>query len=176
MDQPGTLGGGRLQIVVADRDTSSARNLRVETTYVDVTDPRSVGRALNGAYATIASLQYRFNLEAMNGALEAGSHYIDLGGLFHITRQQLELARSFERRKLMAILGMGSAPGIINVLAVLAARGFDTVREIHCLVGSVDKTRFRNTPALWFGYSADTLLDEFTKPSAVFTTPVANRS
>ena len=159
--------GSKVRVVVADRDTSAVQT-RVETIQVDVTDPQSLRRALDGAFATIASLPYRFNLQAMHGALEAGAHYVDLGGLFHVTRQQLELAPEFKRRGVMAILGMGSAPGIINVLAVLAARGLDTVRQIHCLVGSLDRTRFRATPPLWFGYSADTLLDEFTMPSAVY--------
>jgi saccharopine dehydrogenase-like NADP-dependent oxidoreductase len=160
--------GSTVQVVVADRDTSAVRGLRVEATTVDVADPTSLQRALDGAYAVIASLPYRYNLEAMHGALDAGTHYIDLGGLFHVTRRQLELAPEFERRGIMAILGMGSAPGILNVLAELAARGLDTVREIHCLVASVDRTRFRDVPPLWFGYSADTLLDEFTMPSAVY--------
>jgi saccharopine dehydrogenase-like NADP-dependent oxidoreductase len=93
---------------------------------------------------------------------------VDLGGLFHTTRKQLELAPAFERRGVMAILGMGSAPGILNVLAVLAAEGLDAVREIHCLAGSVDRTRFRRLPPIWFDYSPDTLLDEFIMPSAVF--------
>jgi len=159
---------GKVRIVVADRDVSAVPGLRVETTQVDVTDSGSLRRALDGAYATIASLPYRYNLEAMHGALEAGAHYVDLGGLFHITRLQLELAPEFERRGLMAILGMGSAPGIVNVLATLAARGLDVVREIHCLVGGIDRTRYRNMSPLWFGYSADTLLDEFTMPSPVF--------
>ena len=135
---------GKVRIVVADRHVSAVPGLRVETTQVDVTDSGSLRRALDGAYATIASLPYRYNLEAMHGALEAGAHYVDLGGLFHMTRRQLELAPEFERRGLMAILGMGSAPGIVNVLATLAARGLDAVREIHCLVGGIDRTRYRN--------------------------------
>jgi saccharopine dehydrogenase-like NADP-dependent oxidoreductase len=160
--------GRRLQVVVADRDFSAVRGLPVETTYVDVTDPGSLRRALDGAYAAIASLPYRYNLDAMHGALEAGVHYIDLGGLFHVTRRQLELSAKFKRNGVMAILGMGSAPGIVNVMAVLAARGLDKVREIHCLVGGIDQTRFRRASPLGFGYSVDTLLDEFTMPSAVF--------
>ena len=79
---------GKVGIVVADRDVSAAPGLRVETTQVDVTDSRSLRRALDGAYATIASLPYRYNLEAMHGALEAGAHYVDLGGLFHMTRRR----------------------------------------------------------------------------------------
>jgi saccharopine dehydrogenase-like NADP-dependent oxidoreductase len=161
-------GGGQVRVVVADRDVSAVEDRRVETAQVDVADPASLRRVLDGAYATIASLPYRFNLVAMQGALETGVHYIDLGGLFHTTRRQLELAPEFERRGVMAILGMGSAPGILNVLAVLAARDLETVREIHCLAGSVDRTRFRNLPPIWFDYSPDTLLDEFVMPSAVF--------
>src|SRR5438093_7627982 len=121
---------GAIDVVVADRDTTAAERLGVETVRVDVTQPSSLANALRGAYATIASLPYRFNLRAMHGALAAGAHYIDLGGLFHETRKQLKLQSAFRRRGRMAILGMGSAPGILNVLAVLAARGMDQVREV----------------------------------------------
>ena len=53
-------------------------------------------------------------------------------------------------------------------MAVMCAEPLDRVREVHCLVGAVDKTRFREAPPLGFGYSVDTLLDEFVMPSAVF--------
>ena len=161
-------GRGAVRVVVADRVPSATAMPGVETTPVDVADPRSLARALRGAYAVIASLPYRYNLDAMRGALAARAHYVDLGGLFHVTRQQLLLAPAFERQGLMAILGMGSAPGILNVLAARGARDLDRVREVHCLVGAVDRTRFRNAPPLGFGYAPDTLLDEFAMPSAVF--------
>lgn len=161
-------GRGAVRVVVADRVSPATPVPGAETIPVDVADPRSLARALRGAYAVIASLPYRYNLDAMRGALAAGAHYVDLGGLFHVTRQQLALAPAFERRGLMAILGMGSAPGILNVLAVSGARDLDRVREVHCLVGAVDRTRFRHTPPLGFGYAPDTLLDEFAMPSAVF--------
>ena len=159
---------GAVQVVVADRDLRAVQDGAAERVEVDVQDQGSVRQALRGAFAVIASLPYRYNLDAMRGALAAGAHYIDLGGLFHMTRRQLELAPEFERAGLMALLGMGSAPGIINLLAVLAAEKLDAVHEVHCLVGAVDRTRFRSAPPLGFGYAVDTLLDEFTLPSAVF--------
>jgi saccharopine dehydrogenase-like NADP-dependent oxidoreductase len=161
-------GRGAIEVVVADREVGAVRIPGVATVAVDVCDPASLARALDGAFATIASLPYRLNLPAMQGALAAGAHYVDLGGLFHVTRQQLELNDAFAARGVMAILGVGSAPGILNVLAVRAASGMDTVREVHCLVGAVDRTRFRAAPLLGFGYSVDTLLDEYVMPSAVF--------
>jgi saccharopine dehydrogenase-like NADP-dependent oxidoreductase len=159
-----------LEPVLADRDPSVARQLGVEGVRVDVTRPTSLRRALSGAFATIASLPYRFNLDAMKGALAAGSHHVDLGGLFHVTRQQLELAAAFREAGLMSILGVGSAPGILNVLAVRAAEGLDEVREIHCLVGARDlrPSGGDGHGPLAFPYSPETLLDEFAKPSAVF--------
>ena len=65
---------------------------------------------------------YRLNLDVMRGALAAGAHYVDLGGLFHVTREQLELDDEFRSAGLTAILGLGSAPGKTNLLASAAAR------------------------------------------------------
>jgi len=90
--------GGTLEVVIADR-IAPAKEAAAGAGFVavDVTDPASLQRALDGAFAVIASLPYRFNLQAMHGALAVRAHYVDLGGLFHITREQMKLARDFER-------------------------------------------------------------------------------
>ena len=46
----------------------------------------------------------------MRACLEVSAHYIDLGGLFHITRKQFELQEEFAAAGLTAVLGMGSTP------------------------------------------------------------------
>lgn len=155
--------------VIADRDLAAAASLDVEQVGVDVSDPDSLRRALAGASCLIASLPYRMNLVAMDAALAAGTHYIDLGGLYHVTLQQRQRHQQFHDAGLMAVLGMGSAPGILNVMAVEAAREMTCVDEVHCMVGAHDGTRWDGDPPLFpFGYSPDTLLDEFALPSAVF--------
>src|SRR6185295_17800075 len=108
------------------------------------------------------------NLQAMDAALAAHAHYIDLGGLFHTTLLQRARHDAFRDAGLMAILGMGSAPGILNVMAAHLAEGMTSVDEVHCMVGAHDGTRWHAPPLLPFGYSPDTLLDEFAMPSAVF--------
>ena len=65
----------------------------------------------------INSAQYEVNLPVMEGALRAGAHYVDLGGLFHTTRRQLLLDDRFKAAGLTAVLGLGSCPGIANVHA-----------------------------------------------------------
>jgi saccharopine dehydrogenase-like NADP-dependent oxidoreductase len=154
--------------VIADRELGPAAGLDVESVPVDVTDPHSLARALAGASCAITSLPYRMNLLAMDAALAAGVHYIDLGGLYHVTLLQRERHAAFRDAGLMAILGMGSAPGILNVMAAQAALGMTRVDEVHCMVGAHDRTRWQTRPLLPFGYSPDTLLDEFAMPSAVF--------
>jgi saccharopine dehydrogenase-like NADP-dependent oxidoreductase len=85
--------------------------------HVDARDGGSVAGAVAGCAVCVNCVDYRLNLEVMRGALEAGAHYLDLGGLFHVTRRQLELDEEFRGAGLTAILGLGSAPGKTNLLA-----------------------------------------------------------
>jgi saccharopine dehydrogenase-like NADP-dependent oxidoreductase len=99
------------------------RDLRLEgEDLVDAREPESVARAASGAKVVVNAADYRFNLAVMRGALAAGADYVDLGGLFHVTREQLELDDDFREAGLKAILGMGSAPGKTNLLASAAVR------------------------------------------------------
>lgn len=153
----------------AERLARSYRNPRVSAAFVDVLDILATSRLLRGAFAVINSVQYEFNLHVMKAALKAGAHYLDLGGLFHITRKQLKLHSQFKEAGLTAILGIGAAPGITNILARFAADQLDRVREIHIRLGSIDKTKILNPPPLSSSYSIQTILEEFSYPPAVFT-------
>ena len=99
------------------------RDFRLEgNEHVDARDAASLGRALEGAEVVVNAADYRLNLDVMRGALGAGAHYVDLGGLFHVTREQLALDAEFGSAGLTAVLGLGSAPGKTNLLAAAAAR------------------------------------------------------
>ncbi|HSF02318.1 MAG TPA: saccharopine dehydrogenase NADP-binding domain-containing protein, partial [Solirubrobacterales bacterium] len=84
--------------------------------------PTSLGRALEGCDVLVNSASYRVNLDAMGACLEAGCHYLDLGGLYWMTGRQLELGPRFESAGLLALLGVGSAPGKTNLMALQAVR------------------------------------------------------
>ena len=56
----------------------------------------------------------------MRACLEAGCHYIDLGGLYHVTGEQLALHDEFAAAGLLAVLGVGSSPGKTNLMAARA--------------------------------------------------------
>lgn len=167
---------GTDEIVIADYDFKKAlalaksfRRPRVSAVRVDVTDRAGTIKALKGAFALINGVQYHLNVDVMELALAIKSHYIDLGGLFHTTRKQLALHERFKAIGRTALLGMGAAPGITNLLSRWGAERLDTVREIHTRVGSMDKTVYRPRPALAISYSLKTILEEFSMQPAVYT-------
>jgi saccharopine dehydrogenase-like NADP-dependent oxidoreductase len=127
--------------------------------HVDARDVDSVGRALDSAAVCVNCADYRFNLDVMRGALAAGSHYVDLGGLFHMTRRQLELDGDFRSAGLTGILGMGSAPGKTNLLARAAVERLGAgPRRLEIWAATRDPEAAGHPfPA---PYSVQTLLDE----------------
>jgi saccharopine dehydrogenase (NAD+, L-lysine-forming) len=110
----------------------------------------------------VNSAHYPLNLTAMEACLEVGCHYMDLGGLYHVTAQQLELSTRFEQQDLTAILGAGSAPGKTNLMAARA------VRELGGEAGSIMVAaagRDLDPPGgMAFPYAVRTLIAEISRP------------
>ena len=164
--------GRRVRIL--DRDATAARKVgaryaegAAEVGAADAGDVDRLARALRGGAVLVNCAPYRLNLEVMDAALSVGCHYVDLGGLFHMTRKQLRRSAEFRRAGLLAVLGMGSAPGLTNLFARAAA---DTLRRVRAIRiynggGSPDP----GPDPLSFGFSPATVLDEVTEPPMVFT-------
>jgi saccharopine dehydrogenase-like NADP-dependent oxidoreductase len=66
---------------------------------------------LDGLDILINTASYRVNLDAMEACLAAGCDYLDLGGLYWVTKSQLELADRFERAGRLALLGKDEPDG-----------------------------------------------------------------
>lgn len=131
-------------------------------------DARSgLAASIAGCDVLVNSAAYRVNLDAMRACLEAGVNYMDLGGLYHVADKQFELSPRFDEAGLLALLGIGSAPGKTNLLGVRAREllGSDPDRMIVAAAGRDldppdDKVRFP--------YALRTLLDEITLPPMAF--------
>jgi saccharopine dehydrogenase (NAD+, L-lysine-forming) len=121
---------------------------------------------LGDVQAVAACLPYKLNLPVMDAALAAGCHYADLGGLFHTTLRQWEQHGRWAKRGVSAVLGIGSAPGLTNVLARWGAEHLDEVVSIDLVDGAVDLSA--DGGAFGVPYSIETVLDEFTMPAMVF--------
>ena len=107
--------------------------------------------------ALVNSASYRINLDAMRACLEADCHYLDLGGLYRITGEQLLLGSEFERSGLVAVLGIGSSPGKTNLMAAHAAQVLGDVDSINVFAAGRD---LEPPPGPSYPYALETLLDE----------------
>src|SRR5262245_42779249 len=159
------------EIVVADLDVEGAKKVAgglgrpgVTAVRADVNDQAALVTLLKGAGAVVNSVQYYFNLPIMRACLEAKTPYIDLGGLFHTTRKQLELHDEYRKAGLLAVLGLGSCPGIANVQARAVADGLDGVESIRIYNGATPDMG----DSLAWAYSIQTIFDEITQPPFVF--------
>lgn len=165
------LSPGTPEITIADYDYSKAKEvgdrLGIQALQCDVTDREGLLGLIRGAAVVINCVQYNWNLDIMKACLEVSAHYIDLGGLFHVTRQQFELQDEFEKAGLTAVLGMGSTPGTMNVMAGYAASRLDTVEEAHAICACGDFTR--TEAVIGIPYSLLTVMEEHTLDPWILT-------
>lgn len=161
------------EVLIADLSLERAEALKAQfkaeklkTSRVDIKDTPDLAAKLAGFDAVINCSPYVFNIKVMEAALQAGCNYLDLGGLFHVTRKQMELHDTFKQKKLLAVLGMGAAPGMTNVMAAHAANEMDSVESIDIYAASIDLVQC-NHPFLP-PYALDTILDEYFLSPYVF--------
>jgi len=166
------VGGIFEEVVAADVDRSlaeaavSASGPRARAAPLDVRDRSATAELLRGAAVAVNATPYAYNLDAMAAARDAGVPYLDFGGLFHTTRRQLELDRSWREAHLLAIPGLGQVPGVSNVLAFAAAEPLERVDSVLLRDGWRDL--HVGGPELSFTWSPGTFLDEMVRPAVVF--------
>jgi saccharopine dehydrogenase-like NADP-dependent oxidoreductase len=159
------------QVIIADANPTQAKivaetlnSSKIEIQLVDPKSPQSFVQVLKGSDACVNATIRHTNLAVMQACLETGVHYTDMGGLFFVTRKQLELHDQFAQAGLSAVLGMGSAPGIPNVQARYAADRLDRIDAIRIYDGikppAPDDVRFT--------YSVPTIVDELTLEPMVY--------
>jgi lysine 6-dehydrogenase len=173
-----------LKIVIADFDREKATRMAEALTarppvhrasenllvgaFIDITDVSVMVACAreHNIDLVVNSTPYYHNVNVMEACLQAGCHYIDLGGLFHVSKEQLKLHDRFKAAGLTAVIGMGAAPGMTNIMAACAQEELDRVESIDIFVGSIDNTVFEHPFPI--PYSIETLIDEYTLNPMVF--------
>src|SRR5699024_4545600 len=105
---------------------------------VDLNDHDSIVANLNGYDVCLNASSHVFNLNVMKACVEAKTHYTDFGGLFHWAKEQLKMHDAFKKAGIVGIVGSGSAPGIVNVMAKYGYENLDTVESVHIRDGIVN--------------------------------------
>jgi saccharopine dehydrogenase-like NADP-dependent oxidoreductase len=159
------------EVVIADIDMQQAQTVadylnspKLSIQNVNINDQADFVAKLRGSQALVNATIRHTNLRVMEACLQAGVHYTDMGGLFFVTRQQLELHDRYAAAGLSAVLGMGSAPGVPNIQARYAADRLDSIEYIRIYDGILPPP----TDEPLFTYSVPTIVDELTLEPMVF--------
>jgi saccharopine dehydrogenase (NAD+, L-lysine-forming) len=158
------VGIADLRLEQAQATARTLRDERAIPLTVDARDAPSLKKTMRDWDVVVNCTWYQLNLTVMGAAIETGIHYLDLGGLYHMTRKQLEMDESAKDADVCCVLGIGSSPGIMNVIGAYAVSKMENVETIKLRSASksaVSATGFR------VPFSIRTILDEFTIPPVI---------
>ena len=161
------------QIVITDIEKKSLdqriaqlNDKRVTGEVLDVMNIKSSARVFKGAHVVLNAALKTTCLAATEAALEAGANYTDLSGSEQ--DKQLALNTRFHEKGITAVLCMGTAPGMSNVMAAYAAEKLDRVDSIEIKDVCANMVPHKeHSRALYWGFAIDGIIGEFYKEAPV---------
>ena len=118
------------EYVVADRDIEAARKLsselgsdKVKALELDADDAQSLRDAVAGASVILNCVGpfYRYGPPILEAAIEAGIDYVDICDDMDATEIMLDMDGKAQDAGISALIGMGSSPGMANLLVKFTA-------------------------------------------------------
>jgi lysine 6-dehydrogenase len=139
---------------------------RLRPVKLDVTDAAAVAQTFRGQAAVMSAIPYYYNGPMAKAAVEAGSHFSDLGGNTEIVLEQKKLHQQALAKGISVIPDCGLAPGMVNILAAEGIRRLDLAEKVKIFVGGLPQSP---EPPLNYQivYSLEGALDYYTTPSWV---------
>jgi len=127
------------ELVIADKNVDVARAFAerlgdgVQTAEVDLRDEQSLDALLAGAdiFVNTAGPYFETQIPALRAAIRCGVNYCDFSEDFQATEQALALDPEAKAANITAIIGIGLAPGITNLMAVHAVDQIDITEKLQ---------------------------------------------
>ncbi|MEO6041676.1 MAG: saccharopine dehydrogenase C-terminal domain-containing protein [Croceibacterium sp.] len=136
---------------------------------LDCTDEDAAAAAFAGYDVVLNAAMVRGKfINVTKAALRAGCHYLDMTSLGQ-EPLQFELHDQFVAKGKTAVLDMGTAPGLSNVMAVYLMEKLDETDSIDFAWGVIDLTpQEEHTRPLYWGYGFDGIMGLISGPSLVY--------
>lgn len=141
-------------------DRAQRFGARVTTAEADLSDAKSIKAAIEPADVVVGALPSTLGFNALRTVIEAKRPYADIS---FMPENALELGPLARRRGVTAIVDIGVAPGMSNLLAGWAATRLDPCERIAIYVGGLPVERrlpFQYKAA----FSPADVLEEYTRP------------
>jgi len=160
-------------VTVADVDEARARavaetlgDARVRPARADVSDHGRVVELMRGHDVAISCVTYFHNLALARAAVEARTHFCDLGGNNAVVDAELALDPQARAAGVNLVPDCGLAPGMVSVLAAHGAARFARLDELHIRVGGLPE---RPRPPLDYQivFSVEGLINEYVERARV---------
>jgi lysine 6-dehydrogenase len=160
-------------VTVADVDEGRARAVaetlrdeRVRAAQVDVEDRARVVELMRGHDAALSCVTYFHNLSLARAAVEARTHFCDLGGNNAVVDAELALDEEARAAGVNVVPDCGLAPGMVSVLAAHGAARFAQLDELHIRVGGLPQNP---KPPLDYQivFSVEGLINEYVERARV---------
>lgn len=160
-------------ITIADIDSHRAQNVadsaghsKASALEVDVRDHSRVVELMKDCDVTISAVTLYHNDTLAEAAVEAKSHFCDLGGSDEIVGRQKALHEEAKRASVTIVPNCGLAPGMANVIAMHGVNQFDRVHAVQIRVGGLPQ---HPRPPLNYqlAFSVDGLIKEYTEKAKV---------
>jgi lysine 6-dehydrogenase len=139
---------------------------RLVPTPLDVRDKGATIALMRECDAVMSAIPYYFNFDLAKLAVEAGTHFADLGGNTQIVFEQKKLHAEAQKKGITIIPDCGLAPGMVNILAEYGISRLDQVESVRIFVGGIPEDP---EPPLNYQivYSLEGVLDYYTTLSWV---------
>jgi saccharopine dehydrogenase-like NADP-dependent oxidoreductase len=169
------LSPGVTRVIAADSSRERLAALqqalpdpRLETRLLDVTDRTALLALLAGCDLCVNGVPTfaGFQMPLFEACLAARRTYADYGGMGVYTVQQKAQQKRWQEAGVTAVLGLGSDPGLSNVICRAVADRLDRIERIN-LYWAATRIGPEN-PVLVPPYSLSTVLAEYANPSQQF--------
>jgi len=113
------------EIAVGDIDLKAAKDAaasckhKASAVKVNASEASSIKEAINGSSVVLNCVGpfYQFGPPILRASIEKGINYVDVCDDFDATQMQLEMDGDAKRAGVSALIGMGSSPGLANLIA-----------------------------------------------------------
>ena len=169
------LSSGVTRVVAADASAErldalkiSLDDLRLETRVFDVNDRAALMALLADCDVCINGVPTfaGFQMAIFEACLEARRAYVDYGGMGVFTVKQKAQHEIWKKAGVTAVVGLGSDPGLSNIICRAVADRLDRIEKINLYWGATKIGP--DSPVLVPPYSVSTILAEYANPSQQF--------
>jgi len=137
---------------------------KVNFKYIDVKSIDNTAKLIkySGANIVVNCVEGYWNLNILKACIKANASCIDLGSEIQMTKEQLSLNSVLKKKNIISVTGMGSVPGIGNVMLRYAADKFDAIDDIE-----VGFSWDSNIKEFVVPFSIASIIEEFTDPAPI---------